>query len=256
MEIVYIQGIMKNKPTKPKTRLYAPPAGEAILYLDDADTLAVRRTLRLIQGETVACFNGDGLEYLYAIDNSKPDSLSLSLVDQFENPCDQLPPCCVLTAATKGKTKDRIIRDLTPLGITQLIIYHAQRSVCRMEAKQTERLQKIAIEACRQCGRSTIPTIEVFEQNFMNSLEKNHFPFQQTLVFWEHSKQNSTLDQFTVNSIQTLIFGPEGGFSPGEVDYIRKSGLQTASLGQRILRSELAAVVGVSLLQYRKGLLS
>lgn len=247
---------MNDKLSKPKTRLYAPSAGYSILLLDDADTLAVRRTLRLSQGDSVACFNGDGWEYLYSVEYSKSDSLSLSLVDQFENPCDQLPPCTVLTAATKGKTKDRIIRDLTPLGITHSIIYHAQRSVCHMDTKQTTRLQKIAIEACRQCGRSTIPTVEVFEQNFMDFLEKNHIQPQQTLVFLEHSEQNSTLDPFAVDSIQTLIFGPEGGFTPHEVDYIHKSGLQTASLGHRILRSELAAVVGVSLLQYRKGLLS
>jgi 16S rRNA (uracil1498-N3)-methyltransferase len=50
-----------------------------------------------------------------------------------------------------------------------------------------------------------------------------------------------------------LLVGPEGGFSPEEVEDVRGMGFLPVSVGPRILRTETAAIVGAALLQYALG---
>ncbi|MEW6238356.1 MAG: RsmE family RNA methyltransferase [Candidatus Omnitrophota bacterium] len=247
---------MKNDFFKPRTRLFVPAAGEPFLDLRDSESLAVRRTLRLRQGDAAACFNGDGREYEYGVESSTPSSLLLRLEDSHPNPRDAFPECSVFIAATKGKTKDRIARDLPPLGATRIVFYRAARSICRMKDDPEGRLQKIAIEACRQCGRSTIPRVVVEDASISDFFKKEKWPPDRVVFFWEEAK---SIPPFRIpgdDSPLFIIFGPEGGFSPEEADFARRQGFQFGALGSRILRTELAAVAGLVLAQAQRNLFS
>lgn len=239
-----------------KTRLYHPQAGEGCLLADDAETASIQKVLRLKPGDPIAAFNGDGVEYIYQIDEAGKKTLEGLKVDEFRNPLDALPTTQVWIASTKGKTKDRMVRDLPPLGVTSILFYIAERSVSQPDRKQTERLQKIAIEACRQCGRSTIPSVTIHEQPLHQVWEQTQELDGSTIVFWEdETAQDLSLEGRGEEPVR-LIFGPEGGFCPAEVDYASQRGAKRVSLGPRILRSELALVVGVTLAQSQRGLLT
>ncbi len=201
------------------------------------------------RGEQVECFNGDGVSYLYTVSEADKDGLFLELTGQFNNPNDVLPELRIFVSAIKGKNKDRIVRDLPPLGVTHIIFYHADRAVSRPEANQQARLQKIAIEACRQCRRSTVPEVAIPKQPLQDIVDCS----VQTIIFWENENQSGLPNSLSQTPIQ-LIFGAEGGFSESEIAWAADSGLQFASLGPRILRSELAVNVGVVLVQDRRGL--
>ena len=54
-------------------------------------------------------------------------------------------------------------------------------------------------------------------------------------------------------SKQTLLIGPEGGWSEDEIRWARDQGCQGVSLGPRILRAETAAITALSLCQYLSG---
>ena len=238
-----------------QTRLFASEAGLPQLTLLDEDSLGVRRTLRLQSGDRIACFNGDGMEYVYEMNESSRNSLRLSLIHTQTNPRDPIPKTCLWIAATKGKTKDRMVRDLTPLGVTRIAFYRADRSVCLPQPDAQPRLQKIAIEACRQCGRSTIPSISVLDINLPMLFASEKISPSQTILFWEQCNSSFPVTLPAVQDEIALIFGPEGGFSEKETQWFQSIPLPIATLGKRILRAELAVVVGTTLFQSARGLL-
>ncbi len=238
-----------------RTRIYALHAGEPSLSFHDDESLNLRKVLRLKAGERVACFNGDGKEYVYTIVESSSKNLLLQLIHAHKNSVDPFPETTVFVAMTKGKTKDRIARDLPPLGISRLVYYIADRSVVKVKGEQQRRLQKIVIEACRQCGRSTIPQVEVYGISLQRVFEERIQTWEKTYLFWEGSAGMDSSYPRMGEEVR-LIFGPEGGFSPEEVEWAREKNLGFLSMGDCILRSELAAVVGVTLVQANRGVFS
>ncbi|MGI6455788.1 MAG: RsmE family RNA methyltransferase [bacterium] len=237
----------------PSTRLYHPEAGNPFIHASDEDTLAVQRVLRLRTGERVICFSGDGMEYFYLIEAVESRALCLSLLESQPNARDPRRQLTVCIASTKGRTKDRMVKDLTPLGVSRIVFYEAERSVAKPEPKQQERLWKIAVEACRQCGRSTVPQVDSIPAGLPELWAQEQFNPKQVILFWERA----AVEPFSLpfpEGAQTLLFGPEGGFSEAEIAFLQGQSLQTASLGRRILRSELAVVVGVTLVQAQRDL--
>jgi len=237
---------------KTRTRLFASEAGKEQLILSDPDSLGVQRSLRLKTGQHIACFNGDGMEYYYLINDSSRNNIFLSLKFSEPNISDQSSPVNIYIAATKGKTKDRIVRDLPPLGVSRIVFFKADRSVCLPQVNALLRLRKIVIEACRQCGRSTIPEIEIHLSSLSELCHDGCLDPAQSIVCWEHSDDCQALlghDSIGQDSAcNNLIFGPEGGFSDQEAEFIKSKPFTLASLGKRILRTELAVVVGMVLL--------
>jgi 16S rRNA (uracil1498-N3)-methyltransferase len=201
--------------------------------------------LRLAPEDKVACFNGDGMEYIYQIHASSARALELLLINAYPNQRDPGHTLKIFIAATKGKTRDRMVRDLPPLGVTEIIFFQAERSIAKLEADQQERLQKIAVEACRQCGRSTIPHIQITDEALDSLLRSYSMHAQTAVVFWENESTQPFANWQEENAPSCLLFGPEGGFSPGEIQTLQRRKIPTSSLGRRILRSELAVSVGV-----------
>jgi 16S rRNA (uracil1498-N3)-methyltransferase len=233
-----------------RTRLYHPNAGLPELIADDPDTLGVAKSMRLQPGDWFGCFNGDGKENTYTVTSTEKRMLTATLQSSEENPRDPKHELTVLLASTKGKTKDQMVKELTALGATSIIIYHAVRSVSLPETNKTEHLQKVAVEACRQCERSTIPTVEI-APHFLHQLDKDVFQ-NQLICFYERSNQDDLPAIENQESPITLVFGPEGGFTDEEIALLQKHDAKLCSLGRRILRAELAVSVGATLVQYQR----
>ncbi len=238
---------------KPRTRLFVPQAGASPLALTDPETLAVRRSMRLQPGECVGCFNGDGQEYLYYIEVSTRSLLQLALLESFLNPLDAIPETAIYIAATKGKTKDRIVKELTPLGAAAIVFFQAERSISHPSGQQSDRLKQIAVESCRQCGRSTIPDIIVTDDSLNRICETQNLSSQQCVLFWEETENSSPLVIEHPSKPLVLFFGPEGGYTRQEITIAQEHGVSICTLGARILRSELAVLVGVTLAQAQRG---
>ncbi len=239
---------------KVRTRIYCQESGSPQLVLDDEDSLAIKRSLRLHEGERISGFNGDGNEYIYSITKAPKNALHLTLLDSFPNPADQLPETTVYIAFTKGKTKDRMVKELPPLGATRIVFYSAYRSISQPDEKQLARLQKIAIESCRQCGRSTIPAVEIRQQNLIDIFKDQNHSYHDLILFWEEAGSDQAISIPDFQKPISLFFGPEGGFTQEEIEVGKEKGIHICTLGWRILRSELAVIVGVSLVQGRRGL--
>lgn len=236
-----------------RTRIYHPNAGLSEWMADDPDTLGVARTLRLQQGDLFACFNGDGYENVYSVQSVDKRLLTATLLHREINPRDPQQELTVLLASTKGKTKDLMVKELTALGTTRIVFYHAVRSVSLPDEKKTDQWLKAAVEACRQCERSTIPNVDL-SPHPLHHLDAEIF-HSQLICFYEKSKPENTPVIYDKNLPITLVFGPEGGFVDDEIDFLKQHNAQLCSLGRRILRAELAVSVGVAIVQFQRGML-
>ena len=135
------------------------------------------------------------------------------------------------------------------------------RAVARLDAgairtmSRRARWQKIAREASRQSGRLDVPEVEGVTAliTALNASPKEALK----LMLWEGARQTtlrSVLPAADEAPRQIVIaVGPEGGFTVEEVEAARHAGFTPVGLGPRILRTETAALVVLSILGYALG---
>jgi len=224
-----------------------------------SDAHHIKNVLRLKPGDKIGLFDGTGLNYETRIVTLLPKSIEVSVIRSFPSATESSVDITVAQALLKDRKMDLLVRQLTELGITRWIPFIAKRSVPRPDKKRlftrTERWNKIAKEAVKQCKRScplkigaTVSFEEVLNLGKDSDLK---------IVFWE--EESKPVDkELTVSNVKPaekifILLGPEGGFTLKEVETAKESGFLTTSLGPRILRAETATIAACTLLQYLFG---
>lgn len=152
-------------------------------------------------------------------------------------------------AISKGDRMDWVIQKATELGVTAITPLYTQQGDVRLkgerEAKKWNHWQQIAISACEQCGRTELPDIHA-PKSLSSWLQERQEEVKLTLH--PGCPNPAPVDQQI--SSAALLIGPEGGLSESEVKLTQEAGFLPLSLGPRVLRTETAPVVALSLLQH------
>ena len=124
-----------------------------------------------------------------------------------------------------------------------LFSVRARRSALdlRKAVKRVERWNKIAVSACQQCGENYLPNIR-----FCSSLK---MPQLTPKVEIRPEPDRKTYDSPDTPTAVTFAVGPEGGLSPKEINTLIESGFYSCKLGNRVLRTETAALAAASFAQ-------
>ncbi len=226
--------------------------------LTGPDVKHIRTVLRLKPGEEIFLFDGKGSEYRARITASTPKTIILSVLERFPSISESPVEITIGQGLLKAKKMDRIVRQVTELGIYALIPLLAKRSVPRPRperwAEKEQRWETIAQESLKQCGRSQMPCLEPptsFKE--LVAVSRTH---DLKIIFHEGNPgEESNLylnDPRDVRSVLALI-GPEGGFTPNEVQMALEGGFVCVSLGPRILKADTAVVAVCAVLQYAFG---
>lgn len=242
-------------------RFYLPPTQSQHLtfQLDERESHHAINVLRVKAGERVVVLDGAGREYLCEITGIDRDTVSLRVAHRMN-----LPPLpfelTLVQAITKGKTMDVIVQKATELGAHRIAPILSERTVAQVEADRAsakvEKWEQTAIEAIKQCGSAWLPKIEspVSPKDFLNRAEK--FDLVLIASLQNDSKHPRThIETFLAEkkrlprSIAVWV-GPEGDFTPAEINAIRAAGALPISLGPLVLRSETAAIYCLSVLNY------
>ena len=214
--------------------------------------------LRMRDGDPLLVFNGGPQEY-DAILQSRPDGIMLAITDSRPVIADGIVTT-LCQAIPKADRMEAIIRHAVELGADRVIPFFAARSVPRWSEEKSpqkrSRWQKIAIEACRQCGRADLPEISEVA-SFATMLEAAR-PEALNLILWEEERGRGireTLRDQSHAGIRNflVIIGPEGGFSEPEVQEAKRAGCFSVSLGKRVLRVDTATAAALTALQYERG---
>ena len=154
---------------------------------------------------------------------------------------DNIAPIRLFFGMPKGDKLDRVVRQLSELGIAELCLVRFERNVVRLEGsrldKRLERLKRIATEAARQSERSSVMKISG-AYSIREALDLTH-----PSAFFLDPTSDLSLPNLEMNDPVDLFVGPEGGFSPSERTTMSDYGLMNARVGETILRTETAAIV-------------
>ncbi len=236
--------------------------GQTEIRLSGPDARHLKHVLRLKPGTLIRVFDGKGRESDARIIDTDAEEVQAVLIREPESSIASLVESpvhiTIAQAFLKEKKMDDLIRPMTELGINRWIPFIAQRSVARPDRKRMEsrkeRWEKIALESLKQCRRTQVPQI-TDTVSFAEMVDRGR-DCDLRLIFWESTADPEYAgNAFVFEKTQeyTSVFaaiGPEGGFSPEEIDLAVKAGFQTAGLGPRILRAETATLAVCTLLQH------
>lgn len=207
------------------------------------------KVLRAQVGDTATLFNGQGGEYQVTLVDVSKKTASVS-VDTF-NPDDRTPIFSTLLGQvmSKGDRMDYAIQKATELGVSKIQLLTSERCEMRLkydrDQKKIDHWQGIAIAACEQCGMNRVP--EILAPISLDSWLASELPLTK-LVLAPNKDQIDVLANATLNI--ALLIGPEGGLSEDEIQSSNQAGFINWCIGSRVLRTETAPIVALSILNY------
>ena len=207
------------------------------------------KVLRAKLGETATLFNGQGGEYYVTLSEINKKSAQV-FVDAF-NADNRTPSKSTLLGQvmSKGDRMDYAIQKAVELGVVKIQLLTSERCEMRLkydrDQKKIEHWQGIAIAACEQCGMNRVP--EILAPISLEAWLQSDLP-ESRLVLAPNKNQQNVL-QNTGSSLAVLI-GPEGGLSETEINMANETGFMSWCIGDRILRTETAPVVALTLINF------
>ncbi|MDD2619316.1 MAG: 16S rRNA (uracil(1498)-N(3))-methyltransferase [Syntrophomonadaceae bacterium] len=231
-----------------------------IVHIDAAQARHIEKVLRLKAGDPVLVFDGAGNEYQVKLLEKEKEILKAEIEVKVATHREQAVRIILVQGIPKGDKMDTIIQKAVEIGVTSIIPLTSAYSVVRLTSdkavKKVQRWQLIAQEACKQCRRNTIPKVEAVSDftALFNNMGENP-----VIMLYEHESQirlgtilKANRHCFMEREIYLLV-GPEGGFSPQEVEEARRCNVFVAGLGPNILRTETAGLTAAGIVLYEYG---
>lgn len=229
------------------------------IVLKDDEHMHLSKVLRLRVGDTVECFYDGGEILKCEITLITKNYSNLKVVDEVECSSNPVTNITLFQGLPKLDKLELISQKLTEIGITKIIPFSSTFCVAKENLNKIDRLKKIIVSACKQCGRTQLTKVEnpiKFKQMLENLKEYD------LVVFANETQKQFSLHQALsevkskLGKIKNVAFvvGSEGGFSVEEIEsLISLDNVKSISLGPRILRTETASITLGSLLAYELG---
>lgn len=232
---------------------------EKIIIDDLEDIKHIYRVLRLGQGENLEVCDGENHDFIGEILSIEKSKITLNIIEKRMGNRESNVEITLFQGIPKSTKMETVIQKCTELGIFKIVPMITERTVVQLkdkkaEDKKIERWQKIADSAAKQSKRGIIPKIDepITFQEMLKILS------QYDLSIIPYEKEDSLgmkgllKDSHNFKKVAIMI-GPEGGFEEGEILKAKDYGAISVTLGPRILRTETAGFVALSILMYEIG---
>ncbi|NOU35775.1 MAG: 16S rRNA (uracil(1498)-N(3))-methyltransferase [Kiritimatiellaceae bacterium] len=241
-----------------------------IVVLSPEESHHLARVLRVEAGQELTLFDGQGMRAEGVVDSVTKKEVTVRITARETVP----PPAVEITLIQSVCKPDRfelILQKATELGIRRIqpvITKNASLPAGKIE-KMAERGEAIIRNAAQQCGTAwlpdfqplekmerIIPTIGNFDAVFIGSLHPEAKPFKEAFRNLSKAAGTAAIRTASVSlalpNIKTaaLLIGPEGDFTEEEVNAAVVAGAIPVTFGNQILRTETAAIFGLSVLAY------
>jgi len=234
-------------------RVYSslPLTVDAHCNLDERASHHLARVVRVKAGDRLCLFNGDGNNYFGYIVSATKNQVSVS-IESIDPAYTESPlSTCLALGVSKGDRFEWAIKKATELGVTSIVPILSQRVDVRLSPqrwqKKQEHWQQIVISACEQSGRAVVPEVAAPTtlSQWLSDVEADC-----KLVLDPEATPHALHDR---PASIALLIGPEGGLAPSELTLASENGFSSLRLGPRVLRTETAPLVALSILGARWG---
>lgn len=234
------------------TRIHTPGplTLNAEIPLPSAGAYHAARVLRLRAGAALAVFDGEGSEFHAEIVRVDGNDVVVRIGARIANAPEPPLKITLVQGVSRGERMDWTLQKATELGVAVIAPVITARSVVRLDGKQAakkrEHWRGIAIGACEQCGRSTLPDVRepISLTEYLHTQSK-----EGVRLVLSPTGPASLAGLASMSAKVELLIGPEGGLDDDEIERAQHSGFVPVRLGPRILRTETAAVTALSVLQ-------
>ncbi len=208
------------------------------------------RVLRSKLGDSVEVFDGCGRAAVGEITELSKDKVVIHQISEVKL-SSKISEIHLCQAIPKGGNMELIVQKAVELGVTSIQPLITENTVARPEQlkKKQEKWQRIALEACKQCGQNFLPIVK--EAVKFSDYLKEPDLHELNIVAALHSQSVMFSEVFpTERKSASLLVGPEGDFSNSEYEQVIKLGYQPISIGEIVLRVETATLYCLSVLKH------
>ena len=217
--------------------------GYATIVADDARHIA--RSLRMAVGDELTLADGEGMEYRVALRRIRDEECLCQILSSSRSRAESVADITLYMAYPKSDKLETVIQRAVELGACRIIPFESSRCIKRPSKDKAEarlaRLNRIAEEAAKQCGRAMLPV--VLDTLSYSEVVKHASEYDLPLFCYEGEgtvSLKSALRDAKAGDKICAVVGSEGGFSPEEAAAAVENGFILTNLGPRILRCETA----------------
>lgn len=231
-------------------RFYIPNLSEKSVFRLPENTVRHINSLRLKNGESITLFDGKGYEYPAVLKIESKNAYWAEIGEK--NAVNRETPIHIvlIQAVSTGEKMDFTVKKAVELGVAEIYPVLSEFSSVRLSGERAEkrcrRWQEIAIAACEQCGRNTLPQIMPVQSlhNIFNNL-----PIADKYILLSPQGCLKLGEIKEKPQKIVLLIGAEGGFSAAEEQAAQDKGFVPIQLGKRILRTETAGLATIAAVQ-------
>jgi len=226
-----------------------------IAYILGHDAHHIINVLRLKIGDWLIISDGCGKSFRAVIKKISSKKIEVAVMNEWKT-FEKLSSVSLAFAVIKHDRTEYIIQKAVELGCIELIPFFSSRTVPKykdsINPTKEMRWERIALEAAKQSGLPVKPVVN--KSISFKTLCNNFTKYKNVFLFWE-GEEKTDLKSICNEIVEPLliIIGPEGGFSPDEIELAKRHKAMTVSLGKQILRVETAAIAALAIIQYEIG---
>ena len=230
--------------------------GEKTIRIIGSDVNHIRNVLRMKPGEEILISDGEKKEYHCEIKTLDPEYVEALIMFVKEEGLELPSKVYLFQGLPKNDKMELIIQKAVELGVYAVVPVATKRAVVKLddkkEAKKLVRWQSISESAAKQAKRLIIPEVMPvmsFKEAvaFSQTMDVRLIPYE---LAENMAYTRQVLSQIKPGQSIGIFRGPEGGFAEEEVELALNSGMETITLGKRILRTETAGMTVLSILMY------
>lgn len=220
-------------------RFYAPDI-EMTGQLPEGESAHCVRVLRLKEGDTIHVVDGRGYEFDCVIDEAHQRHTSVSIVSRKKERAHWSPRITLALAPTKSMDRmEWLVEKAVEIGVDRIVFLDCARSVRRVMKR--DRIEKVMVSAMKQSLKATLP--ELTEMVSFDKFVSGDVSARKYMGYCdERVDRRDFADEYDGESDVSVLIGPEGDFTPEEVELAISSGYMPVTFGATRLRTETAAL--------------
>lgn len=200
------------------------------------------KVLRYKEGYKAVILANDGIELHSTVTSIGKDKATLT-IDERKVVDVKNAKVTLFAGLLKNNKLDFVVQKGVELGVDVIVPFTSQNTA---ETKfNLDRANKIALESAKQCGSVYLSKVE--DLTDYDTMLGDFASFDKVIFAYEDEKQTRIADAVECGKNVAIIVGPEGGFTPLEVQKAKENGAEIVTLGRRILRAETASIVSLTL---------